>query len=349
MEDKDGGAGQDGRERSDDFLVVGLGASAGGIKAFKEFFASVPAKSGMAYVVILHLSPEHESRLAEVLQVSAQIPVMQVSEAIKIEPDHIYVIPPNQSLSMVDGTLKLSDVTRIEERRAPVDIFFRTLGESHHSRAVCVVLSGTGADGSMGLKRVKECGGLAIVQDPVEAEYADMPRHSIATALVDYVLPVAEMPSKIISYKEHLKTLNLPADLEENRAATDQQALIHIFTQMRVRTGHDFANYKRATVLRRIERRLGINELPDLPAYAAFLRANPDEARALLKDLLISVTNFFRDPQAFGAARRARKPTQSRCSSRSTPRLCRSRRPCKSSPPTLTRKPSRRGAKATTP
>jgi two-component system CheB/CheR fusion protein len=294
------GAGHDGRERSDDFLIVGLGASAGGIKAFREFFAGVPARSGMAYVVILHLSPEHDSRLAEVLQVSAPVPVTQVTGSVKIEPDHVYVIPPNKSLSMVDGSLKLSDVTRVEERRAPVDIFFRTLGESHHSRAVCVVLSGTGADGSMGLKRVKECGGLAIVQDPVEAEYADMPRHAMATALVDFVLPVAEMPARIIAYKEQLKTINLPADVED-RTATDEQALIHIFTQMRMRTGHDFSNYKRATVLRRVERRLAVNELPDLATYAAFLRANPDEARALLKDLLISVTNFFRDREAFEA------------------------------------------------
>jgi two-component system CheB/CheR fusion protein len=282
---------------------VGLGASAGGIRAFKEFFASVPAKSGMAYVVILHLSPEHESRLAEVLQVSAQVPVTQVTEAVRIEADHVYVIPPNKSLSMLDGSLRLSDVTRVEERRAPVDIFFRTLGESHHSRAVCVVLSGTGADGSMGLKRVKECGGLAIVQDPAEAEYADMPRHSMATALVDFVLPVAEMPAKIAAYKDQLKSIDLPVD-PQDRTATDEQALVHIFTQMRMRTGHDFSNYKRATVLRRIERRLAVNELSDLTAYAAFLRAHADEARALLKDLLISVTNFFRDPEAFDALAR---------------------------------------------
>jgi two-component system CheB/CheR fusion protein len=302
-----GGAGQGRMGGSDDFLVVGLGASAGGIRAFREFFASVPAKSGMAYVVILHLSPEHESRLAEVLQVSAQVPVTQVTEAVRIEPDHVYVIPPNKSLSMVDGSLKVSDVTRVEERRAPVDIFFRTLGESHHSRAVCVVLSGTGADGSMGLKRVKECGGLAIVQDPAEAEYADMPRHSMATALVDFVLPVAEMPAKIAAYKDQLRTISLPSD-PEDRTATDEQALVHIFTQMRMRTGHDFSNYKRATVLRRIERRLAVNELPDLTTYAAFLRANPDEARALLKDLLISVTNFFRDPEAFEALARGVVP-----------------------------------------
>src|ERR1043165_2733168 len=163
-----GGVEQTREQAGDDFLVVGLGASAGGIKAFKEFFAHVPHESGMAYVVILHLSPEHESHLAEVLQVATEMPVMQVSGSVQIEPNHIYVIPPNKSLAMSDGQLALSEVKRIEERRAPVDIFFRTLAHSKSSRAVCVVLSGTGSDGSMGMKRVKEMGGVCIVQDPKE-------------------------------------------------------------------------------------------------------------------------------------------------------------------------------------
>jgi two-component system CheB/CheR fusion protein len=162
------------------FLVVGLGASAGGIKALKEFFAHVPADSGMAYVVILHLSPDHDSQLAAVLQQTAAIPVTQVAGRVRVEPNHVYVIAPNQSLEINDGHLSLSEITRIEERRAPVDIFFRTLAQSHESRAVSVVLSGTGADGSMGMKRVKEKGGIVIVQDPREAEYDDMPKNSLA-------------------------------------------------------------------------------------------------------------------------------------------------------------------------
>src|SRR3954468_7988053 len=171
------------RTTDEDFLVVGLGASAGGIRAFKEFFANVPPRSGMAYVVILHLSPEHESHLAEVLQFATEMPVTQVQDAVRIEPDHVYVIPPNKSLAINDGHLRLSEITRIEERRAPVDIFFRTLAESKGSHAVCVVLSGTGPNGSMGMKRVKEMGGVCLVQDPSEAEYSDMPRNSIATGL----------------------------------------------------------------------------------------------------------------------------------------------------------------------
>ncbi len=287
-------------ESADDFLVVGLGASAGGIKAFKEFFTHVPVDSGIAYVVILHLSPEHESKLAEILQLSTQIPVTQVQGTVSIKPNQVYVIPPNQSLSMRDGHLALSEMTRIEERRAPVDIFFRTLADAIDTRAVCVILSGTGANGSMGLKRVKEYGGVILVQDPKEAEYSDMPRNAIATGLVDYVLPVSQIPDKIIGYKENLSAVRIPAEPLE-RPEIEEQALRDIFTQMRVRTGHDFTNYKRAAVIRRIERRINVYELPDLPSYASFIREHPEEARALLKDLLISVTNFFRDGGSFQA------------------------------------------------
>src|SRR6266550_512942 len=291
------------RAEDDDFLIVGLGASAGGIRALKEFFAHVPADSGMAYVVILHLSPDHESHLAEVLQTTAAIPVTQVDEPVRVVRNHVYVISPNKSLAMNDGHLSLSAITRVEERRAPVDIFFRTLGESHHSRAVSVVLSGTGANGSMGVKRVKEMGGVAIVQDPNEAEYSDMPRNSIETGLIDYVLPVARIPAKILAYKERIGQADLTGESAED-PQTHEHSLREIFTNLRVRTGHDFMNYKRATVLRRIERRISLLEIADLPAYAQYLREHSQEAHALLKDLLISVTNFFRDCESFEALER---------------------------------------------
>jgi two-component system CheB/CheR fusion protein len=287
----------------EDFLVVGLGASAGGIKALKEFFAHVPAQSGMAYVVILHLSPDHDSSLAEVLQRTAAIPVTQVKERVRVEPNNVYVISPNKSLSINDGYLSLSEIKRVEERRAPVDIFFRTLAESKTERAVSVILSGTGPNGSMGMKRVKERGGVCIVQDPKEAEYSDMPLNSIATGLVDYVLPVAEIPRKIIAYRKRIGQTIIPSEPLVH-AETSEQALREIFTQLRVRTGHDFTNYKRATVLRRIERRINVHELSDLQAYAHFMREHQSEAQALLKDLLISVTNFFRDCEAFEAVER---------------------------------------------
>src|ERR1041385_3277858 len=191
------------------FLVVGLGASAGGVQALRDFFSQVPAESGMAYVVILHLSPDHDSQLAEVLQSASPVPVAKVDHRVRVEPNHVYVIPPNKSLEIQDGHIEVKNVTRSEVRRAPVDIFFRTLAESPGPRAGSVVLSGTGANGSMGMKRVKERGGLCIVQDPEEAEYDDMPRNSLATGLVDYVLPVAEIPKRIIAYREQLKLIQV--------------------------------------------------------------------------------------------------------------------------------------------
>jgi two-component system CheB/CheR fusion protein len=289
------------------FLVVGLGASAGGIQALKEFFENVPADSGIAYVVILHISPEHDSKLAEVLQSTAKIRVTQVTERVLVEPNHIYVVPPNQHLTMMDSNIVVTPNTQIEERRAPVDIFFRTLAESHGAQAVAVVLSGTGANGSMGLKRIKEKGGATFVQNPREAEFNEMPRNSIATGLVDDVLPVAEIPARIIAYKDSLQTFQIPLEPEQ-RPEDQQQALREVFLQLRLRTGHDFSNYKRPTLLRRIERRINICRLPDLLAYAAFIRDNPDEAQALLKDLLISVTNFFRDHRTFEAIERETLP-----------------------------------------
>lgn len=283
---------------AENFLVVGIGASAGGIEALRIFFENVSADSGMAYVVILHLSPDHDSQLASVLRMVAKIPVDQVTEKVTVKPNHVYVVPPNQSLKMIDGSIIVEPIHTIEERRAPVDIFFRTLAESHCERAVAVVLSGTGANGSMGMKRVKECGGVVFVQNPREAEYSDMPRNSIATDLVDAILNVGEIPAKITAYRQNIGIIEIPVE-SESRPDDDQAALREIFMLLRVRTGHDFSNYKRATVLRRIERRINVRQLSNLPAYTGFLRENPEEAQALLKALLISVTNFFRDKEAF--------------------------------------------------
>ncbi|UOG73332.1 PAS domain-containing protein [Hymenobacter tibetensis] len=287
-------------EQPQNFLVVGLGASAGGIQALQEFFQRVPADSALAYVVILHLSPDHDSQLAQVLQTVARIPVTQVTEKVTIEPNHVYVVPPNQHLMMEGDTIVPSLNLYVEERRAPVDIFFRTLADSYGARAVCVVLSGTGANGSMGLKRVKERGGVAYVQNPREAEFNEMPRNAIATDLIDEVLPVAEIPGRILAYRNSLGTVEIPNAVED-RAEQQQVALREIFTHLRVRTGHDFSNYKQASLLRRIERRINVRSLPDLPSYAVFLQQNLEESQALLKDLLISVTNFFRDKKPFQA------------------------------------------------
>jgi two-component system CheB/CheR fusion protein len=286
-------------DREEDFLIVGIGASAGGIQALQTFFKNVPKDSGCAYVVILHMSPDHDSKLVELLNHVTKIPVSAVTKKTKVRPNQVYVISPNQHLTMVDGHIIVSKNLTTEDRRAPVDIFFRTLADSHGPSAVCVVLSGTGANGSMGLKRIKEQGGAAYVQNPKEAEFNEMPRNSIETELVDEILPVAEIPGQIITYNHNRSVVKITE--HDSRPEDEQQALRQIFTEIRLRTGHDFTNYKRPTLLRRIERRINLRNHPDLASYAAFLQDHPQETQALLKDLLISVTNFFRDPKAFFA------------------------------------------------
>ncbi|RYZ44341.1 MAG: histidine kinase, partial [Sphingobacteriales bacterium] len=286
------------RPDSDDLIIVGIGASAGGVQALREFFENVPENSGIAYVVILHLSPSYDSQLANILQTVTSMEVKRVDTHTKVEPNKVYVVPPDQHLTMHEGQLSVSKNARLEDRRAPVDIFFRTLATSHGPRAVCVVLSGTGANGSMGLKRIKEMGGAAFVQNPREAEFNEMPRNSIATELVDDVLPVAQIPQKIIQYKASLGKIAIAVEAEK-RPEVQQQALREVFNQLRMQTGHDFTNYKKPTLLRRIERRINVRALPDLASYAGYMVQNPQEVNALLKDLLISVTNFYRDPEAF--------------------------------------------------
>lgn len=287
---------------ADAFPVIGLGASAGGLKALQQFFEQMPANSGMAFVVILHLSPQHESHADTILQNSTKMPVRQVNESVKVEPNRVYVIPPTKHLSMMDGFIALSEPERPLGRHVAIDLFFRTLAETHRANSACIVLSGTGSDGSVGLTRIKEEGGIAIAQDPGEAEYDAMPRNAISTGKVDFVLPVAQMPNKLIEIWRNSKIIRLPEEglapvVDERQQA--EEALREVLGAVRTRTGHDFTHYKRATVLRRIERRMQVTTTPDLPAYRDYLRQNPPEAKLLLQDLLIGVTNFFRDPAAW--------------------------------------------------
>jgi two-component system, chemotaxis family, CheB/CheR fusion protein len=279
-------------------LLVGLGASAGGIDALRGFFSNVREKSGAAYVVILHLSPDHDSKLAEVIQTTASIRVTQVTQPVRIEADHVYVVPPNRRLDIVDGTLRLSEMTQREHRRSPVDVFFRALADTYGSRSVGIVLSGTGPNGSAGLKRVKEYGGLTIAQDPAEATFADMPNNAIATGHVDLILRLADMPARIEDYHTRLQQLDsAPTAAIDPEGEPD--ALRDVLSLLRVRTGHDFASYKPGTLIRRLQRRLHVVGLSTLGEYARMMREQPQEAVMLMKDLLISVTHFFRDPETF--------------------------------------------------
>lgn len=268
----------------------------------------------MAIVVILHLSPKHESSADNVLQRATRMPVLQVTDPVRLEPDHVYVIAPNVQLSMVDGMLSVSELKRPRGGHIAIDVFFRTLAEVHRERAVAVVLSGTGSDGAVGITRIKEQGGVTLAQSPEDAEHEGMPAAAIRTGMVDFVLPLIDIPQKLIELWDNARIIELPPagdgeDLvalppEPEAADLAEAALQNIVRILLTNTGHDFRQYKRATVLRRIERRLQVRAVHTLPEYCELLESDPREHAALLDDMLIGVTNFFRDREAFEAVER---------------------------------------------
>jgi two-component system, chemotaxis family, CheB/CheR fusion protein len=275
--------------------VVGIGASAGGLKALQQFVAAVPADSGMAFVVILHLDPARESRMAELLQDRAVIPVTQVSGPTRVEADHMYIIPPGKDLAMRGETISLRDRGKRAEH-APVDLFFRTLAEAYGADAVGVVLSGTGEDGTAGIRSIRDAGGITVAQPPAEAEYDGMPVSAIATGVIDLVLPSGRMPGELIRLSRR------PHGVADEASPTPETeaVLARVFAALRSEAGHDFSQYKRSMVLRRLDRRLRFNDAT-LEEYVPLLESNAVEIQALLRDLLISVSSFFRDPEEFEA------------------------------------------------
>lgn len=278
--------------------IVGIGASAGGLSALKRLFADMPADTGFAFVVVVHLSPEHKSHLAELLQPHIHIPVQQVTETVSLAPNRVFLIPPGANLSAIDTHLRLSKLEERRQERAPIDHFFRTLAKSHDGPTVGVILTGTGSDGTLGIKEIKQSGGLTIVQDPNDAEYDGMPQSAIATGLVDLVLPLAQIPAAILRFASVQPRLSIPRDdqeLEHDGLSTLQK----VFAYLRAHTGRDFARYKRSTILRRIERRMQLLQIEEFPHYLQRLHEQPDEVRTLADDLLITVTSFFRDHEVF--------------------------------------------------
>jgi len=291
------------------FPVVGIGASAGGLQALLSFFEHMPADPGMAFVVILHLSPDFKSNAAAILHRVTRMPVAQVTSSVPILVNRIYVIAPGADLLMNDGHLQRVQRHRPAGPAVTIDVFFRTLAQVHQSRAFCVVLSGTGSDGAVGLSQVKEEGGITFAQSEEDAEHDDMPRAAIATGQVDFVLPAAQMGAKLVELWANAQHIQLP-DVETassgaaaaksgEAAELHEQVLLDIMALLKAYTRHDFRHYKRGTVVRRIERRLQVNGLQDLESYREFLRSHPAEAAPLLQDMLISVTSFFRDASAF--------------------------------------------------
>lgn len=275
--------------------VVGVGASAGGLKPLQEFVAAIPEDSGLAYVVILHLDPGRESRIAELLQDRTSLEVTQIAGPTPAEPNHIYVTPSDRDLEMGQGVIGVRGRSERAER-VPIDVFFRTLADVAGPDAIGVVLSGTGQDGSEGVRAIREAGGITAAQSPREAEYPAMPSSAIDTGRVDLVLPAAEMPAELLRW----------ASREESDGVSEgsrdiEAELAPIFSVLRARTGHDFRLYKRSTVLRRLDRRLLFNGVETLSEYVALLRSSDEEADALMRDLLISVSAFFRDEAEFDA------------------------------------------------
>jgi two-component system, chemotaxis family, CheB/CheR fusion protein len=281
--------------QNDEITVVGIGASAGGLKALRAFFEALPSKTGMAYVVITHLHPEHESHLAELLQRSTAMPVQQVNGLVPAEKDHVYVIPPDRRLVMQDSHIDTAEFKEPRGQRSPIDYFFRSLARGHPN-SVGIILSGGGTDGAVGVKAIKQEGGLLMVQHPDEAEYESMPNAAIATGLADLVLPVMELAEKLVEFTRFRPPLPSDADdLSEEQLEFIRRIIAHVHA----RTGHDFSQYKRSTLLRRIQRRMQIYGASTLEIYLDTLRQTPSEATALFNDILIGVTSFFRDREAW--------------------------------------------------
>ncbi|HEY0007527.1 MAG TPA: chemotaxis protein CheB, partial [Tepidisphaeraceae bacterium] len=284
------------------FPVVGLGASAGGLEAYTEFLQAMPANSGMAFVLIQHLSPKHESMIAEILSRHTTMPVLQVEDGMKVEADHVYVIRPGHTMTIHNGHLHLGKSLLAPGHNRPVDDFFRSLAEEQRERAIGIILSGMGSNGSAGAQMIKAVGGICIAQDPDSCKFASMPRSLIESGVADFVMKPAEMPELLSKYANHPY-----AKGERSKAASrnrrDAGALDEILTVLRTRTRVDYRGYKKPTVLRRVQRRMGLHQVTAMGDYVRTLRQNPSEISALSDDLLIHVTGFFRDPDAWNRLR----------------------------------------------
>jgi two-component system CheB/CheR fusion protein len=282
------------------FPIVGVGCSAGGLEALESFFHGVPADCGMAFVVVQHLDPRYVSNLPELLGRGTELSVVEVGNRMPVEPGHVYVIPPNKELSLLHGVLHLLDPASHSGLRLPVDFFFRSLAEDCQEQAIGVILSGMGSDGMLGLRAIKEKGGFSLVEDPVEAKSDGMPRSAIEAGLADVIGPTAELFGQIVAFLQQAQ--RRPA-IVDPVAPTMLSALEKIIILLRDRCGADFSDYKTSTLYRRIERRTALHHLQGIAAYVSFLRENPQELDLLFKELLIGVTNFFRDPPVWDILR----------------------------------------------
>ena len=279
-------------EENERFPVVALGASAGGLEAFEQFFENLPQNLRAAFVVISHLDPRHSSMLSELISRFTQMEVREVLDGVAVEPGRVYVIPPNKDMTIFHGRLLLSELKTSPGTRMPIDSFFRSLAEDAGDRAVAVILSGTGTDGTLGVRALQADGGVVFVQEPSSAKFDGMPRSAIQTGLADYILPAEEIAGQLATLFERY--------LSREAETPDEANMIRkVLMIVRAKTGHDFSQYKKNTMSRRIKRRMSIHNLQNIADYIRYLGERPEEVRQLLREMLINVTNFFRDPEAF--------------------------------------------------
>ena len=283
------------------FPVVGIGASAGGLAAFEAFFAGMPTGTdpGMAFVLVQHLAPDHKSILSELIRRYTRMQVFDVEDGMLVRPNCVYIISPNRDMAFFNGALHLLEPVSPRGQRLPVDFFLRSLAQDQHERAIGVVLSGTGSDGTLGVRAIKGGGGMVMAQTPESTEYDGMPRNVIATGLVDYELPPAEMAAQIIAYVSHAFSKSDAATIRS--LPKNENAMNKVFILLRAQTGNDFSGYKPSTIHRRIQRRMAVHRISNLEDYVKFLQQTSTEVESLFRDLLIGVTSFFRDPEAFQA------------------------------------------------
>lgn len=284
-------------ETADTFPIVAIGASAGGLEALESFFSNMPPEPGLSFVVIQHLSPGAKSAMRELLQAKTKMAVHRAENGMKIEPNRIYVNPPGMEVSLINRTLHSTEPRVGKAPLFPIDSFFRSFAESEKEKAICVILSGTGTDGTLGLRACKEEGGMVIVQDVNQAKFDGMPRSAVGTGLVDMVLPVEKMAEGILSYVKH--PYMLATEKNGRVYKTFQDFMTRILLQVRARTGVDFTEYKQSSIRRRVERRMATHQIEAIEDYFRYIEENPSELEALHKDFLIGVTRFFRDSEAF--------------------------------------------------
>ncbi|MBA3057209.1 MAG: PAS domain-containing protein [Gammaproteobacteria bacterium] len=281
--------------------IVGIGASAGGLAAIEAFFSGMPGDGNpdMAFVLVQHLDPDHKSLLSELIQRRTRMRVFEVVDGMVVQANCVYIIPPNRDMAFLNGTLQLLEPAAPRGHRLPIDFLFRSLAFDQHEHAIGIVLSGTGSDGTLGVRAIKGEGGMVMIQSPASSEFDGMPQSALATGLVDYNLPPAEMPAQLMAYVSH--AFGRPPHPASAATPLSENALKKIFVMLRTHTGHDFSQYKPNTIFRRIERRMAVHQIESIGDYVKYLQKNLPEVQALFNDLLIGVTNFFRDPDAFAA------------------------------------------------